>query len=399
MGMATRLDVELQAVKGIGSRKGPETFTDLDVLGVSISPDARASTVIADCKTTRRESTSRMFWIAGVSGFVNADHAYLVREHDVTEAARQLSSKLGIGILTSSELGILQKIHENEKFSSNPNLSFMFDRGEVERHLRSYTQLAKKLDPLLKFRNFDYWINDDYRNISVLINRLKDSAATLDSSNSIHRSLFFDVCWLFLLTLIKACGYVRSGYLVDVPRAMQEYIFGGAAGFREKETMAEYLNKARPAGVPEQSALPTYFRPLVELVVRLLNRPGRMTESLRYLEIVSASSLKSELGSLPILAGEDLFDSIAAKLSADVCGFLVSACNLDPGFRSHARSEILGEVANGRGNRENLFEWDNVGEIEVSFERAKTFGDDLDVGQEAIIQRSDLPPSTGQAGS
>lgn len=69
MGLSTRLDVELRGHKAAQQRGGAQSFTDLDVLGISVSPDVRLTTLIADCKTTKRDSTSRMFWVKGVAAF------------------------------------------------------------------------------------------------------------------------------------------------------------------------------------------------------------------------------------------------------------------------------------------------------------------------------------------
>ena len=114
MGLSTRIDVQLRGFTPPPStdpnRRGraAQSFTDLDVLGVAVTGGYRLSTEIADCKTSQRDSTSRMFWVRGVADLFGADHAYLVREHDVTDAARQLSARLGITVLPSEDLARLQ---------------------------------------------------------------------------------------------------------------------------------------------------------------------------------------------------------------------------------------------------------------------------------------------------
>lgn len=343
MGLSTRLDVELRGHKAASQRGGAQSFTDLDVLGISISPDVRISTLIADCKTSKRDSTSRMFWVKGVAEFFGADHAYLVREHEVTDAARQLSAKLGIGILTSPELSRLQTIHNPRPNAEPTGLDVLFDRRAVASHLSAFNGLNSKLDHLLEFAQFDYWVNDPHRNPTQLVAHLSKASNLLNPLDPAHRAVFLDLGWLHLLSLTRVTGYVRGGFLGDPDRAVQEYLFGGPAALDEKRVTAALLNQARPAGSPVMNHLPSYFRPMLELITRLLKRPQHLQNSLRYIEVATAFATSGNLGPIPQEIAPGAFDPIAAKLAADVCGFVTSVCGLDPKFRSHARRVLLGE--------------------------------------------------------
>ncbi|MFF2245895.1 hypothetical protein ACFVTM_17140 [Arthrobacter sp. NPDC058130] len=343
MGLSTRLDVELRGHKAASQRGGAQSFTDLDVLGISVSPDVRITTLIADCKTSKRDSTSRMFWVKGVAEFFGADHAYLVREHEVTDAARQLSARLGIGILTSPELARLQAIHDPGPSAETPGLDVLFDRRAVASHLSAFNGLNSKLAHLLEFSQFDYWVNEPHRNPTQLVAHLAKASKLLNPSDPAHRAVFLDLCWLYQLSLTRVTGYVRGGFLGDPDRAVQEYIFGGAAGLDEKRVTAALLNHARPAGTPERGHLPAYFRPMLELITRLLKRPQHLQTSLRYVEVATAFATAGNAEAIPVALRPGVFDPIAAKLAADVCGFLTSVCDLDPRFRGHARRVLLGE--------------------------------------------------------
>ncbi len=131
MGLSTRLDVESRGFSPppkAGARpRAAQTFTDLDVLGVSINNGFRVGTEIADCKTSQRDSTSRMFWVRGVADLFGADHAYLVREHDVTDAARQLSARLGVAVLPSEDLVRLQAHYPSPAAVAESPMGVLFD--------------------------------------------------------------------------------------------------------------------------------------------------------------------------------------------------------------------------------------------------------------------------------
>jgi hypothetical protein len=347
MGQSTRLDVELRGdpapiTSSMKRGNGPETFTDLDVLGVLLTSGYRLTTTIADCKSGRRDKpTARMFWARGVADLFGAEQVMLVREHEVNDATRQLSSRLGITVLTSSDLVKMQTLHSSSYDLSGP-LSVLFDRASVSEALAAFNGLDKKLNPLVEYRQFDYWIYQDYRNPIQLVAHLKDAAKTLDPRNPIHLALFLDMAWLYILTLVHATEHLRGAFLGDPDRGLREYLFGGAIGLREKEETAALLQTVAPPGTPALNHLPPYYNDLRELVTRLLRRPNEIQTALRYAE--ASASLMAARHRVPLRdAFGQGFDPVAAKLVADVCGFLVAAADLNPGFRSEARAYLLAE--------------------------------------------------------
>ncbi|KUM36490.1 hypothetical protein [Arthrobacter sp. EpRS71] len=348
MGQSTRLDVELRgdpppsstSIKR--SANGAETFTDLDVLGIQLTGGYRLTTTIADCKSGRRDKpTARMFWTRGVADLFGAEQAMLVREHEVNDATRQLSSRLGITVLTSSDLAKMQTLHASEYDLSGP-LSILFDKSYVSNALSAFNGLDKKLSPLLEYRDFDYWIYQHHRNPIQLVAHLKEAAKVLDHRNPIHLALFLDMSWLYIVSLIRVTEYLRGAFLGDPDRGLREYLFGGAIGLREKEETAALLQTVAPSGTPTLNHLPPYFGNLRELVTRLLRRPGELQTALQYAEASSSLMAARQRVTLRDAFG-DSFKPVAAKLVADVCGFLVASSDLNPGFRSEARAYLLAE--------------------------------------------------------
>jgi hypothetical protein len=346
MGFSTRLDVELRGFSRgpteDGSLRAPESFTDLDVLGVAVAPGFRLTSAIADCKTTRRDSTSRMFWVRGVADLFGADQAFLVREHDVTDAARQLSSRLGITVLTSEDLTRMQEFHGDHAADPSGPLSVLFDRTAVAAHLAAFTGLDRRLKRLLEYRQFDYWVYDEHRNPIQLVAHLNGARKHLSPKDPSHLALFLDLAWMYLLTLIHLTEHVRTAYLGDPDRGLQEYLFGGATALREKEQVAKLLRTVAPSDAEDLNHLPPYYSSLRELTVRLLRRPAQIQDGLRYAE--AATALAAGRYRIPLgKAFGSAYDPIPAKLVADICGFLVAAGDLHPDFRSQARAFLLGE--------------------------------------------------------
>lgn len=350
MGLSTRIDVQLRGFTPPPptdpNRRGraAQSFTDLDVLGVAVTGGYRLSTEIADCKTSQRDSTSRMFWVRGVADLFGADHAYLVREHDVTDAARQLSARLGITVLPSEDLARLQGHHDSPVPERSSALSLLFDHTAVAGHLAAFNGLDGRLKRLLDYRQFDYWVYEQHRNPVQLIAHLTGTQKRLDPRNAVHVALFLDLSWLYLLSLIRVTAHIRGAFLGDPDRGLQEYMFGGATNLREKEETARLLRSVSPEGSDKLDHLPFYYGQLRELVVRLLRRPAQMQTSLRYAEAATALAAAKTRTSLQDAFGHKEFDPVAAKLVADVCGFLVAAADLDGGFRSRARAYLLAEA-------------------------------------------------------
>ena len=342
MGFSTRLDVVLRGHERADG--GPaENFTDLDVLGVNVTSGYRLSTMIADCKSGKSDKpTARMFWVRGVADLFGADGAMLVREHEVLDSTRQLSERLGITVLPSPDLAHMQTLHGPPVPEGSP-LAILFDKDAADAHLKAYTNLDRRLKPLVDYRSFDYWVYDDHRNPFQLVAHLSDAVKFLKPKDPTHLSLFFDLAWLYLVTLIGATAHVRGAFLSDPDRGLQEYLYGGATGLKEKMQVAVLLQSMRPEGARERDHLPEYYPTLRELVTRLMRRPNHMQNALRQAEAASALAAARQRITL-VKAFDAEFDEIAAKLIADVCGFLVTAAGLDPEFRFQARAYLLGEA-------------------------------------------------------
>jgi hypothetical protein len=77
-----------------------------------------------------------------------------------------------------------------------------------------------------------------------------------------------------------------------------------------------------------------------------------MQAALRQAEAATALCAARRRVTLENAFGEE-FDPIAAKLVADVCGFLVTAAGLPPEFRTQARAFVLSEPVTGESAAAN----------------------------------------------
>ncbi|GAB2961992.1 hypothetical protein LWP59_34655 [Amycolatopsis acidiphila] len=290
-----------------------------------------------------------MFWVRGVGDFFAADDAYMVRDSVVTDAARQLATRLGITTLTSADLDRLEELHPSELSLDAAPLSHLFEVSAATKVLAAFTGLDKRLKPLLDYREFGYWLYDDYRNLMQMVEHLRACADQLDPRNPRHLALVLDLTWLYLVSLCHTIHAIRSAHVSDPDRGLQEYLFGGVVGLREKEQLSGLLASLREGGALPADVnvdpLPAYYPKLRELITRVMRRPDRVLPALRLLEVLTTVTAlaqrvePADLGSL--------HEDLAAKQAADIVQYLVTTTGLDKGFLARARSLLFGEPVPG----------------------------------------------------
>ena len=347
MGCSTKLDVKLRAYVS-GEHRGPgwQECTDLDVLAVGFSPGGLPQLTIADCKTTLRGAIERMFWVRGVADFFSASEAYLVRSNAVPPATRSLSARLGVGVLDPEDYRAIVRTFPTELDVDGP-LRCLFDGESIQRQTNNIAGLDKKLDNLIEFARFDYWLYEPYRNLTQVVAHLAEAKATLDPKNGRHLSLFFEAAWLYAFALAQATHHIRSTRMADVPTAVRTYVAGGELAMREKGQLAHLLHKVGISADARSIVLPPYIDLLTDLLTRLLVRPIELGDCLRYAEYLAAATVVGEKATVADAFGRSKVRPVAATLLANVCGFLVTAAGLRAEFRVEARERLVVDLTGG----------------------------------------------------
>lgn len=347
MGYSTRVDVVLRAAILSNSKNpSPESYTDMDVFGVAITPSGEVQTCVVDCKTGGSSIVSRMFWVRGLVEFFGAHSAYMIRDRAITPDANHLAARLGITALTERNLVKLEEmLVTNVPLTSQP-LASLFDERSVESAMKKYTTADKKLKPLLEYRQFGYWVDPDHRSLVALPDTLLAVRKHLDTRNPQHFSLVLDCAWLYLLSLARCIGALRNTHISDLRYGLREYLAGGATMLKQQEEIAELLRALQDSGqIPSGTKVnvdPRFFDDLLELVTRLMRRGTSLNDSLRLLEFQSASAIHGMRQTSASAFGTS-FDSTAAKLAADIVRFLVDSGGLSPAFADVA-SDVLTTV-------------------------------------------------------
>jgi hypothetical protein len=140
----------------------------------------------------------------------------------------------------------MQTLHGSPAIEGGSPLALLFDRTAVARNLSAFTGLDRRLQPLLEYRQFDYWVYEHHRNLIQVVVHVKDAAARLDSRHPIHQALFLDLAWLYLLTLIRLTEHLQSAFLGDADRGLQAYLVRWSRRIaRKQETAAVACRGAR----------------------------------------------------------------------------------------------------------------------------------------------------------
>lgn len=350
MGYSTRIDVPLRAFgtpsnPAPGPRNSIESYTDLDVLGVTLAPGAAIETAIVDCKTGGSGAISRMFWIRGLSDFFSATSAYMVREREISRGGRQLAARLRITALTSEEVTALEAIHPTGLPVDKLPLAHLFDRGHVATVKERWAEQDRRLKSLLEYREFDFWIYDRHLNLIQMVEHLRGVRTHLDARNPQHLAILFDCAWLYLVATLHAIQAIRGVHVSNVALGLREYLLGGAEQVREKENLGSLLAELRregklPAAV-SIDPLPQYFPPLLDLVTRVMRRSETTVTSLQYLEYLASATMVAARTTTVDGFGNS-HDEIAAKIAENVVAFLIEAAGLDDRMLVAARNRLFG---------------------------------------------------------
>ena len=359
MGYSTRIDVVLRAVELARGRqkKGqqPESFTDIDVLGVAVTPSGHVQTSIVDCKTGGSPIIGRMFWVRGLAELFKADAAYMVRDTAISTDARQLAERLRVTALTESEVTDLSRLLQTELPLAAAPLSQLFDVTAVSKSKDRFVGHDRRLKPLMEYRQFTYWVYPQHGHLIGLVDALLDAREVLHSSNPIHVALVLDCAWLYLLALARCVGELRSAHPADLRYGLSQYLAGGALQLNQKQEIAQLLAELKDARqMPNSIAVnvdPRFFGPLLELVTRILRRGHSINDGLRLLEFQSESILTTKR-QLASDAFGPAYNPTAAKLASDVVDFLVKSAELAPAFSRVARDVLMSTTQTSVGAAE-----------------------------------------------
>jgi hypothetical protein len=346
LGSAVLLRVRLSTFKATPARGKSAVLelTDLDVLGVEVTPDFGLQFRIAECKSGR-VGALELFWLRGVVEFFGASGAYLVvaREEDRTPSMRDLADRLALGILTQADFERFAESYRTAERDAG-----LFDEAMLARMENLLAGTPSSVKDLSDYVKRLFWQLPLNRNLEYGISYL-EQARKSDVRDRAVLCLIGEHAFRYCLALFAACEAILKRGLPDLRESLPAYLYGGEKNLREAQQRVQALKRLqqRIEGGDRADleavfeALPPYYDNLLELITRLLRRPDQATPMLRTLQAVVLGSFANKR---PIteLIGEP--EPLTAKLLLDVITFLVQAADLDRSVVAAFESALHGDT-------------------------------------------------------
>lgn len=278
----------------------PMTLTDLDLLAFNISNLLSVEKTIGESKSGTGKSTpkplDRTFWLSGLLDYTDASAAVLAVSTNVSREVRSVGDKLGVRILTESELGTIEQdlgVDTLDYGSYASELRTLWD------DIRSSAKHDVALERAWKFLRADMWHLEPWlalkRSIAMLsvvskrwIDGLSEAESRLLEALLVEGSVVFSLAavrvagelrWLpaeqtqELLTERLGEGLAPTAQLVKLSKAVDRYIV----------SLLDELNASESAKVKAMGAFspkaPDWAEPFQELAQRL-GREGRVAKEI-----------------------------------------------------------------------------------------------------------------------
>lgn len=343
LGYYTRIGVKLASYPPPKGKKesvqSALELTDVDVLGIKVDADLSSIRTLVDCTTKKSGSPiGRAFWLRGLMHFFHATRGYAVLARTIPPHERTIAAELGVTLMDEQDVHMMEERHSMSEHTVPPHI------GSREAHLyfeSNLSTLAGSLMPVVEFRQRQFWLQKPGRallNTIFLPQRLNEE---LNPSQKFHRALVVDVFTLFCLSAITMCEHLLATAPRDLRAGVRMYLFGGAMGIQTRESLLsdmrellERLPGQKPMFIREEltSRLqldPPFLNELLERTVRLLNKPSKAKDILRYLQVALMEQVLYGGPSVQEVFGEE-YSEVTLKFVKDLARFYEEAADLDP---------------------------------------------------------------------
>jgi hypothetical protein len=278
--------------------------------------------------------TERVFWLRGVADLFGAQAAYLTRDGDIRESARQLALRLGVSAFDSADRAtFLDQLGS----ALLPSTGTFLELETIRRWTRLTLETPDAIARLQRYRQSFYWLVRRGRNLTGLPTAIGRVAKSFDPEQRWAHALVADLAWLYLVAILDAIDEITRLHLADISGGLLQTVVGSEQDRREKETLAKqlgdlftHIDPSVRSRLPRLPIQPPYFTDLIDLVSRVSRRRAEVTGALRSLEFTGVETVANVGARWP-----DAFpgaDPREAKLASDVIRFLVRACALSPEF-------------------------------------------------------------------
>lgn len=335
LGYYTRLEVKLAEYSN--KRDTHMELTDLDVFGFRILPDFMFDYIVGDCTSNKdvvRSPSKRVFWLKGVMDHFGSRRGYLVlnTQKTIPEFQRQFAARLGVTIVNLNHLDNLEKRMINTEIGHLK----LCQEDSWRYQEKNLSDLRGELHPILKFRKYNFWLNEPYQNISRILNTLPRYANLFEEKNKFHRALVIDLLNLLSLALLHMVGFVFQTNPEEAGRELRAYFYGGYEELRMRETIMEETLKLLETKMSQRRLFssdiqldPEYLSQLFSVVFRWVNKPFDSVQILRYLQMILFEKVLYESKNVEGIKYIDSeFSDFTKKFARDLAFLIIGKSNI-----------------------------------------------------------------------
>lgn len=236
-GLAPFLEVDVPSFSDLSDSQ--EVLTDIDVLGVDVSPNGEVTRTVFDCKSGKMSAINRAFWASGVLRYTGCDDAFILLKSRAVSNHRLTALQVGVDLHDeqsfidlgeayevgfNSDSGYISSIDRwNEVYDSYVNVGW---GGSVYEQARMLAPLSQQ--PWSTFRG--------------IVAALRHVRGDIDPAKDKHIAIFADVLAGSLLLWSAIGRDVRRFYLPGMPKqefekVLRYYIWGGRESYSIRQDL------------------------------------------------------------------------------------------------------------------------------------------------------------------
>lgn len=279
-------------------RRRESAYTDVDVFAVRTEQDLSQSITIVDCKSGATASTpERMFWLAGVRRYWNADRAYFIRNEMNEAKYADLGARLGLTAFSADRLTQLEKAFQiDDGIQAGPLTTDVLDKEQ-----ELFRRLNEAKSPLHNYLRIKYWHDERSRRVGLLMQALRDTQSVPSLGEG---GLLFMTSYALGLFALNLLAFAKEVLVTD-PRdrelRVRQLLMGGREGveWREevltnlREFMAQEIQTRYREKYPVskddliRAMYPDYTKYLVDLVERITLSPRAFLPVPRVFDLIA----------------------------------------------------------------------------------------------------------------
>jgi hypothetical protein len=329
------LNVPVQIPATIAKRSKAD-LTDADVLGFRFSADGPVDRFLADCRTVtgrtsdrNKAATDRIFWVKGLSAYLNAKNVYLFKTN-IAENARWLASQLGIVPLDDFEQRTLIG-----KLGLDSLKGPYFDLGNRETLFKLQTSFERgtRYRDISSFLVYTVWSLPPAVRVLSLLDLLTPHSVnkTFNPADHQHQALVLLGGLQLGISIGLTIAALGVADLEFLERRLRETLHDGPATFQQKLKYMKAFSEYKGLHLDnEEASLDLHsFPQLLEVVNRLILRRNHLNDAVRLLDIATHyHAVKQPFPHAP----RWILDPITQKLGADILSLFIKSNGLAPEF-------------------------------------------------------------------